>query len=84
MVDIPLRKNVQPPAITARQKTSLEIWDKRREEQLGKEGGPWDAVYCVGGTFRPSIHSILPRGVAFCRLCYDAVLQFYLMLNEFH
>ena len=55
VVDIPLRKNVQPPAITARQKTSLGNWDKRREEQLGKGGGLWDVVYCVGGTFRPSI-----------------------------
>lgn len=57
VVDIPLRKNIQPPAITERQKTSLEIWDKRREEQLRKEGGPWDVVYCMGGMFCPSVFS---------------------------
>lgn len=60
VIDIPLQKNVQPPAITAKQKTSLGNWDKRREEQLGKEGGLWDVVYCVRGTFRPSISGIRP------------------------
>jgi len=55
VIDIPLKKNVQPPAITAKQKISLGNWDKRREEQLGKEGGPWDVVYCMEGTSRPSI-----------------------------
>ena len=58
VVDIPLRKNVQSAAIQVRQKTSLEIWDKRREEQLGKEGGLWDVVYCLKSKFRPSVQFI--------------------------
>ncbi|KIM44470.1 hypothetical protein M413DRAFT_67558 [Hebeloma cylindrosporum] len=64
VIDIPLRKNSQPPAIQTRQKTSLENWDKRREEQLGTEGGLWDVAYCVGVAHRFLLdYAALPHGV---------------------
>ncbi|KAF8967763.1 ribonuclease P 40kDa subunit-domain-containing protein [Flammula alnicola] len=46
VIDISLQKNVQSPAVQARQKTSLEVWDKTREGELGKDAGAWDVVYC--------------------------------------
>ncbi|KDR80766.1 hypothetical protein GALMADRAFT_264719 [Galerina marginata CBS 339.88] len=48
-IDIPLQKNVESRTVRERQKTSLGLWDKRRESELGTEAAPWEMLYCWRG-----------------------------------
>ncbi|PPQ68410.1 hypothetical protein CVT26_006082 [Gymnopilus dilepis] len=53
VIDIPLQRNVMSPANRERQRTSIGLWDQRRESELGRDAAPWEIVYSWKGKDEP-------------------------------
>ncbi|KAF8874453.1 ribonuclease P 40kDa subunit-domain-containing protein [Gymnopilus junonius] len=53
VIDIPLQKYALSPANREKIRACIELWDKRRESELGKDAALWEVLYSWKGQKEP-------------------------------
>ncbi|KAG1734031.1 ribonuclease P 40kDa subunit-domain-containing protein [Suillus paluster] len=63
VIRIPVRQETESPAVRARQKAALKLWDELREDQPGK----WEINYCQAGAGTSESHEAVTVQHKICR-----------------